>query len=73
MRNGQPALLLNAKIHGDLYPAATSNGDPILARGTKGAMMSNGLQGDFDNGAYTRENGAYTNKPDDYFGSDATG
>ncbi len=73
MRNGQSAVG-TAKIHGDLLmPPALSLNNPILARGTAGAIMSNGKAGDADNGAYGREDGSLTNKPDDYFGSDGTG
>jgi len=39
----------------------------------KGAFMQSGIAGDFDNGAWTRHDGAYFNNPDDYFGSDCSG
>lgn len=73
MRNGSSAAT-GASIYANLFTGTGSSpGSPIAARGLKGALLSNGLLGDFDNGAYTRQDGAYCNKPDDYFGSDGSG
>ena len=73
MRNGD-AGAANSRYHADLFPTANSSpGNPIAARGMKGALTLGKLAGDFDNGAWTRPDGAYCNKPDDYFGSDGSG
>lgn len=73
MRNGDGGAT-NASYHADLFNGLNSSpGNPIAARGMKGAFTQSGLAGDFDNGAWTRQDGAYCNKPDDYFGSDGSG
>ena len=77
MRNGDGGAT-SSSYHADLFNGsggapATSPGNPMAARGLKGAFLANGSLGDFDNGAYTRQDGAYCNKPDDYFGSDGSG
>jgi uncharacterized protein (TIGR02600 family) len=73
MRNGDSGAS-GSSYHADLFSALNSSpGNPIAARGLRGAFLSNGLPGDFDNGAYKRWDGAYCNKPDDYFGSDGSG
>jgi len=73
MRNGDGGAS-GSSYHADLFSTLNSSpGNPMAARGLLGAFMSNGAAGDFDNGAYTRQDGSYCNKPDDYFGSDGSG
>ena len=65
------------KFHADLVDGTNgsppaSPGNPIAARGMKGAKMISGVLGDYDNGPMRagtpHEDGAYINKPDDYYG-----
>ncbi len=68
-RNGDGGTVVGGKFHADLLAAGASPGNPIAARGMKGATMSNGLAGDWDNAPGGFQDGAYINKPDDYYGS----
>lgn len=78
LRNGDTDILAGGKIHADLVNGvngspATSPGNPIAARGMRGATMFSGILGDYDNGPTTHQDGAYINKPDDYYGSGDNG
>jgi uncharacterized protein (TIGR02600 family) len=77
LRNGDSGTVTGGKFHGDLFDGrgstpTTSSGNPIVARGTKAALLSNGASlylGDWDNGPAGWQDGCYVNKPDDYYGS----
>ncbi len=77
LRNGDGGTVTGGKFHGDLFDGragtpAASSGNPIVARGTKVALLSNGASlylGDWDNGPAGWQDGCYVNKPDDYYGS----
>ncbi len=77
LRNGDAATVTGGKYHADLFDGnsgtpAVSSGNPIAARGTKSAMLTNGVSsylGDWDNGPAGFQDGCYVNKPDDYYGS----
>ena len=74
LRNGDNDTPAGGKFHSDLVDGtngspATSPGNPIAARGMKGAKMLSGVLGDYDNGPSTHQDGCYINKPDDYYGS----
>ena len=77
LRNGDAATLTGGKFHGDLFDGRmgtppSSSGNPIVARGTKVALLTGAaslLAGDWDNGPAGWQDGCYVNKPDDYYGS----
>ena len=73
LRNGNGGGPAGAKFHADLVDGtngspATSPGNPIAARGLRGAKMISGVLGDYDNGPTYHQDGCYINKPDDYYG-----
>jgi uncharacterized protein (TIGR02600 family) len=75
IRNGNGQGPGGTKYHADLVDGtngspASSPGNPIAARGMRGAKMSNGVLGDYDNGPTGHQDGAYINKPDDYYGGE---
>lgn len=74
LRNGNGDTPAGGKFHADLVDGtngspSVSPGNPIAARGMRGAKMLNGVLGDYDNGPSGHQDGAYINKPDDYYGS----
>ena len=74
LRNGNGQILPGGRIHADLTDGtngspAASPGNPIAARGMTAAKMNNGTLGDYDNGPEFHQDGAYINKPDDWYGS----
>jgi uncharacterized protein (TIGR02600 family) len=79
LRNGDKASgrLFLGRIHANLFDGrdgtpAGSRGDPIAARGTKAAALTNGKLGDWDNGPNEHEDGCYVNNPNDFGGSSTT-
>ncbi len=68
-RNGDGGTVVGGRIHADLLTTGTTPGNPIAARGMKGALMRNNQAGDWDNAPGGFQDGAYINKPDDYYGS----
>ena len=79
LRNGDKASgrLFLGRIHANLFDGrdgtpAGSRGDPIAARGTKAAALTNGKLGDWDNGPSGHEDGCYVNNPNDFGGSTTT-
>ncbi len=74
LRNGDGETPAGGHFHSDLVDGtngspSVSPGNPIAARGMKGAKMISGVLGDYDNGPAPHEDGCYINKPDDYYGS----
>lgn len=74
LRNGNGGTPAGGRFHADLVDGTNgspgvSPGNPIAARGMKGAKMLSGILGDYDNGPAGHQDGAYINKPDDYYGS----
>lgn len=67
-RNGDGGTVTGGKIQSALLPNGT-RGNYIAARGMNGAMIGTTLVGDWDNGPGGFIDGAYINKPDDYYGS----
>src|SRR5262249_1512832 len=68
IRNGNDGTANGGQIKGNLV-ASGSPLNPMVARGTTAAMMDATMLGDWDNGPYNFPDGAYINKPDDYYGS----
>lgn len=66
-RNGDGGTVTGGKIQSALIPGRRDN--YIAARGMEAAQMNGNLPGDWDNGPYGFKDGAYINKPDDYYGS----
>jgi uncharacterized protein (TIGR02600 family) len=67
-RNGDGGVVNGGKIQSTLF-AGGPRGNYIAARGMDGAKMADGSAGDWDNGPMGFMDGAYINKPDDYYGS----
>lgn len=66
-RNGDGGTVTGGKFQTALVQG--QRGNFIAARGMDGAKMVSGAIGDWDNGPYGFQDGAYINKPDDYYGS----